>query len=155
VSATLESHFEKIVGVVRAALASGKQSCYFPTLVAIEDEKLTINSLFRGLPDTDILRAVESFGFRCGRRKHVPEFLFFSAESLSSDARDQVMVTGCSKDFQMIVGYLELSRTVEGHLIPGVVSGVGYPGIHDSHRVPAWHAMNGVIAKSKAPWWRL
>ena len=154
-NAELQSHFDKVLAIVRDALASGGQSCYFPTLVTVEDDHVRIDTLFRGLPDFDILRAVERFGYRTGKRKRIPEFLFFSAESVSSDASDQIMVSGCSKQFEVIVGYLTLGRSPSGHLIPDAVVDVGSPTDEDVKRVPAWHAMNGAIAKSKAPWWHL
>ena len=154
-SAALQSHFEKVVGIVRTALTDGQSSCYFPSLVAVYGESVKIHCLFRGLPDSEILRAVERFGYRSAKRNGVPEFLFFSAESVSSDASEHIMVSGCSKQFEAILGYLTITRTPAGNLIPGTVSDVGYPMAHDLQRVPAWHAMNGAVAKSNAPWWRL
>jgi hypothetical protein len=155
----MNSELLQMLEVVRvqteSALAGGAEEMFFPTLTLITEKTHSIHvALLEGATSSEMLEAMEAFGYKTGRRKHPPEQVFFAAESIDKGGHDQVMITGCSKEFEMVIGYLSLERNEDGHLLLGAWSGGREIPMVAAERVPAYRAMRGALARAKAPWWR-
>ena len=152
----LAEHIAQVVAQVRAALASGEASSYFPTVTFITDKSVDISVLTGAAASSEaMLKMFESFGYKAGRRKRVPDFAFVAAESLKKDGGEQLMISGCSKDSSLVIGYLGVARSPQGKIQTGAWSGASAVSAAEALRLPAYRVMRGLIAKSRAPWWKI
>lgn len=152
----LAEHIAQVVAQVRAALASGEERSYFPTVTFITDKSVDISVLTGGAASSEsTLKMFESFGYKAGRRKRAPDFVFVAAESLRKDGGEQIMISGCSKGSSLVIGYLGVVRSPQGKIQTGVWSGARAVPVNEALRLPAYRVMRGLIAKSRAPWWKI
>jgi hypothetical protein len=103
----------------------------------------------------ELLTAIEKFGYKTGQRKRLPDFVFFAAESIGADGKGEIMLSGCSSEFAVVLCYLSLARDEHRKIRPGAWSEAGPVAQEEVTRVPAFRAMRGAIAKANVPWWKL
>jgi hypothetical protein len=152
---TLAENLEMVVDQVRAALGTGEEEDYFTTVTTITESVIKISLLISGASTgSGMLEAIEGFGYKTGRRKRVPDFIFVAGETLSKNGAESIMISGCSKESEVVVGYLEFSRNPQRKIQAGSWSGSNGVPIGQAEWVPAFQAMRGAIDKSRAPWWR-
>jgi hypothetical protein len=97
----------------------------------------------------EMLAAIEGFGYATGRRKQVSDFVFFAAESMARDGREEIMLSGCSKDLDVVITYLDIERDELGLIRPIAWREPGSAVKGQEMRVPAVRAMRGAIAKRR------
>jgi len=101
-----------------------------------------------------MLEAVEGLGYKSGKRKVIPEFVFFATETIAQDGEEQLMLSGCSKELGVLICYLSIDRDEDRRIRPGVWSKAGPVAEDKLERVPAYRAMRGAITKANSPWWK-
>jgi len=138
-----------------AAVGRGLEEAFCPTLTLIFGEKLELSALLGDGPTgSDYLSMIEAFAYRRSRRRRLPDFAFFAAESVA-DGGERIMLSGCSTDLIILVCYLQFERDQSGKIIPSSWTQAGPVNECDRVRVPAYRAMKGAMARANAPWWKL
>lgn len=138
-----------------AALADGTSTEFFSTLTFITKDKIEINALIADCTTSDeMLEAVEGLGYKCGKRKIIPEFVFYVAETISQNGEEQLMLSGCSKELEVLICYLSLDRDEDQRIRPGSWGKVRLVAKEKLERVATYRAMRGAITKANAPWWK-
>ena len=152
---TLSDNFRTVVKVVSEPLGKGEAEDYFTTIYAITETQFRIH-LVTGDAATgsEMLDMIEGFGFKIGRRRRFPSFIFVAAEAAMSDGTEAVMISGCSANLEVALGYLRFDRFEDGRIRLGQWSGILPVPEDEFVRVPAFRGMRGAIAKSTIPWWR-
>ncbi len=140
-----------------SALVDGTSTEFIPTLTRITKDEVKISLLLRNCSTSDqMLEAIESLGFKSGRRNQTPDFVFFAAEVLEEDGNRLIMLSGCSKELEAMLCYLSLESDADRRIRPRDWSAAGPVAKDKLARVPAYRALCGAKAKAESnpPWWR-